>query len=415
MHTSFFKKIFSLLCVLTLISACQKKASPAPQKQEPLTVSAVKTQQKEVPLSFEYTGKAQGSKETEVRARVGGILMKRNYVEGSKVQEGQLLFEIDRAPYKIALDKAAAELNRQKADLNAAEKQYDRVKTLGEKGFSSQKAVDEAEARVLAIRAAIAVAKASLNDAKLNYEYTLVTAPISGITGSEVHSEGSLISTAGENSLLTTITQLNPVYVVFSASDNELFRLADMIQKGLVRNAEQGHKIRAKIQLNDGEFYENEGMINFINPAVDQATGTLKLRAEFENPKGKILPGQFVRVTLDGLSRQNAIALPKAAVLQGAKGSFVYVVDAQGKVAVRLVKTGYTAKNGDWVVDEGLNADETVILDNFVKIKEGMPVKVKYVQEETVPPTTEQAEAQTETQEENQPENAEPATTVVAE
>ena len=368
---------------MTFLTACRKEKAQETalmSQNRPLTVSAIKTQARDTALAFEYTGKAQGSKETEVRARVGGILMKRNYVEGSQVKEGQLLFEIDREPFKIALDQAKAQLDRQTADLKAAEKQWERIRTLGQKGFSSTKAQDDAEARVLSTRASIAAAKAAYDDAELNYEYTRVTAPISGITSMEAHSEGTLISTQGDNALLTTITQVDPIYVVFSVSDNELLKLASMIEKGLVRNPRGKDEIRAKVQLGNGTVYEKDGVINFINPSVDQATGTLKLRAVFPNPQPKLIPGQFLRVTLEGLTRGNAITLPKEAVQQGSNGSFVYVVDDEGKAAVRSVKTGYTAKTGEWIIDEGLTAGETVILDNFVKIKPGMPVQVKFAE-----------------------------------
>ena len=232
------KRIAYMAALAVLLTGCFEKKEekqPTAAPQQLLTVSGVTVQTQDVDLSFEYTGKAQGSKETEVRARVGGILLKRNYTEGSAVQAGQVLFEIDPEPYKIAMDKAKAQLDQQQADLKAAEKQYERVKTLGEKGFSSSKAQDDAEARVLSTRASINVAKAAYEDAKLNYKYTKVTAPISGITSMEVHSEGSLISTAGENSLLTTITQFDPIYAVFSMSDNELFKLVDMVKKGYVQ------------------------------------------------------------------------------------------------------------------------------------------------------------------------------------
>ena len=375
------KNILCAALMPAMLIACKKEPAPV-QKPAPLTVGAVKTVRREVPLAFEYTGKAQGSKETEVRARVGGILVKRNYTEGSKVEEGQVLFEIDRQPYKIALDKAKAELDRQTADLSAVEQQWERVKTLGKKGFASRKAQDEAQARLMSTRASIAAAQAAYENAKLNYDYTLVTASVSGITGMEVHSEGSLISTAGEGALLTTITQVDPIYVVFSMSDNELFRLGDMIEKGLVKNPRGKSEVKAKIRMGDGSFYEKDGVINFINPAIDQSTGTLKLRAVFENPQSKIISGQFVHVELEGLTRQNAVTLPKEAVMQGANGSFVYVVNANGKIESRAVTTGYTSKTGEWVIDEGLEEGETVVVDNFVKIRPDMPVKVKFAEPE---------------------------------
>ena len=146
--------------------------------------------------------------------------------------------------------------------------------------------------------------------------------------------------------------------------------------------------------MGDGSFYEKDGVINFINPAIDQSTGTLKLRAVFENPQSKIISGQFVHVELEGLTRQNAVTLPKEAVMQGANGSFVYVVNANGKIESRAVTTGYTSKTGEWVIDEGLEEGETVVVDNFVKIRPDMPVKVKFAEPAPAAETTVEEQTQ---------------------
>ena len=369
----FFKnKAMMLTAALLAMTACKEENGAQTAAQQVPEVVAVKTQAQNIPLSFEFAARAQGSKETEVRARVGGILLKRNYVEGSTVEEGSVLFEIDPEPYKVALSQAKARLLQVEAQLKAAETQWKRIEKLFKDRIVSEKARDEARANYDGLKANLAAAQADVDAAQLNLDYTTVRAPISGITSMETQSEGSLIAANGQ---LTTITQLDPIYVVFSAADSDMFKLGAMIEQGLIIQPQYKKDIKAKIKSSNGKVYEREGEINFVNPTIDENTGTIKLRAVFPNPERKLMPGQFMRLVLEGLVRKDAVVLPQEAVMQGADGSYVYVVGEEGKIESRQVKIGLTTQEGEWIIDQGLQPGELVAVSSLMKLRPGMPVK----------------------------------------
>ena len=217
-------KILAMAAAILALSACKEDKNQNQNAVQVPVVGAVRVEPQNVPLSFEFSARAQGSKETEVRARVGGILLKRNYVEGSAVKEGDVLFEIDPDQYQVALDRAVANMAQVEANLKNAETDWQRKDKLAKDRIVSEKALDEARAALDSYKAAYLQAKAEVNAAQLNLDYTKVTAPISGITSMETQSEGSLITANGE---LTTITQLDPIYVIFSASENEILSLTN--------------------------------------------------------------------------------------------------------------------------------------------------------------------------------------------
>ena len=365
-----------LLASVMMVSACKEDGKVKPQTQEAKLpqVPVIELKSEDIPLSFEFSARTKGYKETQVRARVGGILLKRNYVEGSQVEEGSVLFEIDPAPYEVALKQAQAQLAQAKAQLSSAETQWHRTEKLFKEGYASEKTRDEARSNRDSLLASVQLAEAAVDSAQLNLDYTKVTAPISGITSLGAQSEGSLISTTGESSLLTSITQIDPIYVIFSATEGEILSLTNMTERGLIKNPDRGKDIFAKLKLGDGSIYNEDGKINFINPTIDEATGTIKLRAVFPNPEGKIRPGQFVRLIMEGLVRLNALVLPQEAVMQGANGSFVYRVNSQGVIEMVSVQTGLTTPNGEWIIDEGLNPGDKVIYAGLLKLRPGMKV-----------------------------------------
>ena len=364
------KTLFSLVAFL-FVGACwnDDNSSNSHAQVPEVEVSVLETQN--VPLAFEYAARAQGSKETEIRARVGGILLKRNYVEGSKVNEGDVLFQIDPEPFKVALSQAQAKLSQNKAQLKAAQSQWERIETLFKQKVVSEKSRDDARANLDSLKATTQLAQAEVDSAQLNLDYTTVKAPISGVTSMEAQSEGSLIAA---NGLLTNITQLDPIYVIFSATENEIISLTNMVDKGLIKTPTSKKEIKAKVKIGD-VLYAHEGEINFITPNVDETTGTLKLRAVFPNMEGKLRPGQFLRLILEGLVRENAIVLPQSAVMQSPNGSYVYKVNENGEVENVMVKTGLTTPSGEWIIDEGLNAGDKVIISGLLKLRPGMHVK----------------------------------------
>ena len=369
------KRMLSLVALL-MISACNDDTVQKPSQEVLMPVAAAKVEPQNVPLSFEYAARAQGSKETQIRARVSGILMKRNYVEGSTVKAGDVLFQIDPEPYEVVLNQTQAKLANEKAKIKAAQTQWDRVEKLFKDRIVSEKTRDEARANLDSLKATIDLATAEVRAAQLNLDYTTVTAPISGITSMETQSEGSLISANSDSgSLLTTITQLDPIYVVFSASDSEMFKLGSMIETGEIINPRKVKDVKAKLRFSDGTKHDEEGMINFVNPIIDEKTGTIKMRTIFNNKDGKLMPGQFLRVVLEGLTRRNALILPKEAIMQGAKGSYVYRINAGGMVETVDVELGFTTLEGEWIIDKGLTPSDVVAISGLMKLRAGMKVK----------------------------------------
>ncbi len=360
---------------LFLLSGCKDEKQP--EITTVPTVEAVRVSPQNVPLDLEYSARTLGSKETAVRARVSGILIKRNYVEGTQVNEGDVLFEIDHEPYRVVLEQAKAKLAQSKAQLTAAEAQWKRVSKLFEERIVSEKSRDDAKANLDALRAAVKLAQAEVDSAQLNLDYTTVTAPIAGITSMETVSEGSLVAV---NDQLTTITQLDPMYVLFSASENELFKLASMVEKGLIVNtsnfsSEGSRKITARVHYNNGALYPEEGEIDFINPSIDETTGTLRLRATFPNKDKRLIPGQFVRLSIGNIVRKDAIVIPQEAVMQGAKGAFVYRLSSQNMVESVPVETGAQIGDGYWIIDEGLKDGDVVITNGLMKVRTGSPAQ----------------------------------------
>lgn len=368
----------TLLAVAAFLSLAACKEDKTDQNRDAALpkVQVLQLEPKNVPLSFEFAARAQGSKETEVRARVGGILQSRNYVEGSKVEAGSVLFQIDPEPYKVALSQAKAKLAQNEAQLKAAETQWQRIEKLFGQKVVSEKSRDDARANLDALRATTALAQAEVDSAQLNLDYTTVKAPIDGVTSMEAQSEGSLIAV---NGLLTHITQLDPIYVIFSASENEMLSLTNMVDRGLIRNPQNKNEIVAKVKFGDDTVYPLDGRINFITPNVDETTGTLKLRAVFPNPKGRLKPGQFLRLVMEGLTRVDALVVPQEAIMQGANGSYVYRVNDNNMIESVNVQTGMIDSDGGWIIDNGLKAGDRVVVSGVMKLRQGMTVDPQLV------------------------------------
>ena len=338
------------VCTLGLV-ACSDKQAPAGPQMGPMPVTVLEMQTRTVPTSIEVMAQTEGARETEVRARVGGILTRRLYQEGEVVKAGQPLFQIDRAPFEIALAEAKA-----RAEQTAREKQ--RLKGLAEAKAISQKDYDDAVS-------ADAMAQAALRQAELNLSWTTVTAPVAGTTGRAVRSEGNLVNT-GSDSLLTSIYQTNPMWVSFSLGESDLAKLpAGRVRAGDVRGVE--------LVLASGEVYGQPGKLNFVAANLDTTLGTQALRAEFTNPDGQLLPGQFVRVRLLTGEREGVFLVPQTAVIQSERGNLVMTADAENKVTPRPIKTGEWYGK-DWVVLGGLQAGDKVIVDNLMKLRPGAPV-----------------------------------------
>ena len=323
-------------------------------------------------VTFEYTGQLAGFRDVEVRARVGGILQKRNFTEGAAVTKGQSLYSIDAAPFESALARAEADLAGAQARLAQARRNAVRLKPLIESKAASQKDYDDAVSAEQISEADLKAAQARLNDAKLNVEYTRVEAPIAGIAGRSQRSEGTLVS--GPEVLLTTIVQVDPVYVNFGIPEAEQLRMQREADSGRLQMP-RDRRFLVNVKLADGSAYPRIGRLGFSDVRVSERTGTSDARAELPNPEGRLRPGQFVRVTLSGATRPNAILVPQRAVLEGPKGKFVYIVNAESKVEPRPVEVGEWSGDS-WVIHGGLAAGDKVVVDGVMKIGPGAPVRV---------------------------------------
>lgn len=345
------RSLLATLVTAALLSGCSDKAAPAKPANGPMPVTVLEMQAQRVPTTIEVMAQTEGARETEVRARVGGILMRRLYQEGDAVKAGQALFQIDRAPFEIALAEARAKAQQTEREMN-------RLRGLADAKAISQKEYDDA-------RSTDAMAQAALRQAELNLSWTTVTAPVSGTTGRAVHSEGSLIST-GTDSLLTSIYQTNPMWVRFSLGEGDLARLpGGRLDKKQIRGVE--------LVLGNGQVYGQPGKLNFVASNIDTTLGTLALRAEFSNPEQQLLPGQFVRVRLLTGERDGVFLVPQAAVIQSEQGALVMLAGPEDKVTPRPVKTGEW-HGKDWVILGGLQAGDKVIVDNLMKLRPGAPV-----------------------------------------
>ena len=336
----------------------------------PPEVTVATVQPQALPVTFEYVGQTAGSREAEVRARVTGILLKRNFKEGAPVKEGQSLFTIDPAPFEAALAKAQADVAAAQARYEQAQRNAARMKPLYAEKAVSQKEHDDAVSAEAIGAADVKAAQARLTEARLNLSYTKVEAPISGITTRAVPSEGTLIS--GPNVLLTSVVQVDPIWVNFGVSDNDQARLQKEVQAGRLTIPQQ---FQVELRLADGSVHPRTGRVSFADIRIAPATGTRESRAEVPNGAGALRPGQFVRVILKGASIPNAVTVPQRAVLQGPQGKFVYVVNEKSQAEPRPVEAGEWS--GDtWVITAGLKPGERVIVDGVMKLGPGAPVKV---------------------------------------
>ena len=352
-----------------LISGCgQQRTDPAhavAPAAPALPAVVLQAAPQRVPIAVEAVGQIEGSKEVEVRARVSGILHKRLYSEGELVRAGAPMFKIDPAPFEIALAQAQAQLAQEQARNEQTARESARLKQLAVEKAISQKEYDDATSNLKLSSATLQAAQANVRQAELNLSYTDVAAPVAGVSGRAVRSEGSLI-TAGTDSLLTTVSQVDPIWVRFSLSESDLAKLP---QRRLVR----GTQVEVGLILPDGTRYPGKGRLNFAATQIDIRLGTQQLRAEFDNAKGQLLPGQFVRAQLVAGQREHVFLVPQIAVMEAEAGYMLFVLDKEDKAVLRPVKLGDWI-GSDWMVLDGLAAGDRVVVDNLLKLRPGTRV-----------------------------------------
>lgn len=368
-----------LLLVLAVAYGIYRAVTPEKPKAmtpPPPAVTVQEIEIRDIPLVFEYPARLAGSREVEIRARVGGILLKRAYTEGQFVKRGDLLFQIDPAPYEAAMAQT-------KATFMQAEADYKRAITLKKQKALSPREFDQANA-------AYGAAKAQYDTAAINLAFTTVRAPISGYTSQESFSEGTLV--VADQTLLTRVTQLDPMYVEFAYPDSEAMMQRQAVASGAIA-LPKDKMLRVAIEFRDGTVYPQEGQIRFTDSIISPETGTVQARATVDNRHQSILPGQFVRVKVKGMTQVQSIGVPERAVMQGPMGTFVYTVDAEGKAAITKVKLGLL-NNGLQIVTEGLAHGDLVITDGMIKVKPGQPVCIDTAEQPCQPKKPETATAE---------------------
>jgi membrane fusion protein, multidrug efflux system len=355
-----------------LLAACGKTETPPPAKP-PVEVSVLTIAPRDVPAVFEYVAQTQSSRQVNIQARVSGFLEKRVYTEGAIVKAGQVLFLMDMKPFQAQVDAAKAQLSKAQAAAEVAKQNLARVKPLAEKEALSQKDLDDATGNYQSTSAQVDAAQAQLTTAQLNLSYCTITSPVDGISGAAAQADGTYLNQ--QNAQLTTVAVLTPMYVNFSLSENEFQSFRDQVAKGQLARAPDNSYL-VEIVLVDGQVFPHTGRVTFADPAYSAQTGTFLIRATVDNPQGLLKPNQYVRVRVKGATRPNAILLPQRAVLQGAKGHFVWVVDKDDKAENRPVSVGDWSGD-DWLVTDGLRAGERVVVDGGLKLGPGAALAPK--------------------------------------
>lgn len=357
---------------LFLLSACGDEPQSAPQGMK-VPVSVIQVQASSAEITTELPGRVEAIKDAEIRARVTGIVEEINFRQGSDVEQGQLLFTIDPAPYEAARDQAQAQLQRAEADVQAAELLAKRYATLIKANAVSRQEYDNAVAQAAQGRAAVAAAQAQLQSAEIDLGYTQIISPISGRIGKSLVTEGALVS-ASAATLMASVQQLDQVYVDLTQSTVQLARLRRALDSGELRQSDDGHALVTVI-LEDGTEYAHAGELLFSGVSVDPTTGQVSLRAEVENPEQILLPGMYVRVLVHQGVDDNALLVPQQAIQRGGDGlSTLMRVSDEGVVESVAVTIGAQV-GAQSIITSGLNEGDTVIVEGFQKIRPGAPVQ----------------------------------------
>jgi membrane fusion protein (multidrug efflux system) len=360
-----------VLVAVGLLASCGKQESKG--EARPLSEVTVMTVTKQdTPVSYEYVGQTQSSHQVQIRARVNGFLEKRVYTEGATVKAGSVMFQQDTKPFQAQLDVALGGLAEQQARLQVANDNLAQVKPLAALNALSQKDLDDATGQQAAAAAAVQSAKANVEQARLNLGYTTITTPVTGLSSFARVQDGAYVN--ADNSLLTSVEQVDPIWVNFTVSENDMLGLRSDQAKGILK-LPANDNYTVEVVLADGSVYPGKGKITFANASFNQQTGTFLLRATLPNLEGTLRPGQFVRARVSGPVRVNAILVPQQAVLQGANGHFVVVVDKESKAEIRGVQVG-PWHGDDWFITEGLKAGDVVVTDGLVKLSPGASVKI---------------------------------------
>ncbi|WLG82492.1 efflux RND transporter periplasmic adaptor subunit [Pseudomonas cucumis] len=357
------------LIVLLVLSGCSPGES-APVI-EPPKVSVITVQPKSQALTTELAGRTQAFMVAEIRPQVGGIVQQRLFVEGAEVKAGQALYQLDASSYKAALAEAQATLAKARATLKSAQATAKRNAQLAKIDAISQQDNEDAQASLLTAEAELQVAQAGVDTARINLAYTRISSPVSGRIETSTVTPGALV-VANQDSALTTVQQLDPIYVDVTQSTTELLRLKRDLASGVLQSNGEG-EARISLKLDDGSTYAHEGRLKFSGVSVNEGTGTVTSRAEIANPDRLLLPGMYVRAVLEQARDDQAILIPQQAVTRSASGVTSVLLVVNGKVEQRVLTIDRAVGN-QWWVTSGLTAGDQVIVEGGQKVQVGAPV-----------------------------------------
>jgi membrane fusion protein (multidrug efflux system) len=364
--------VVTLACLFA--AGCSKQAPPPQQRPAP-EVSVVTVQPRTIPFAISFVAQTESSRQVDIVARVSGFLDRIAYKEGDMVREGQLLFQLDPKPFQAQLEAARGELQAQKARFTTAEATLARVKPLAAQNALSQADLDKAQGEFDASKAAVFSAQAKVTEAELNLGYATIRSPVTGLASRAAQREGAFLNAQAPDAKLTYVAAIDPIWVTFSVSQNQVAKLREMVAKGQVIEPKNQH-YEIELVLSDGKRYPYTGRISFADPSFSQDTGSFMVRGVLPNPKMELRPGMFVTAILKGAVRPDAIVVPQLAVQQGSNGHLVYVVNEAGVAEVRPVVVGDYIGEKDIVVAAGLHNGDRVVVDGVLKVMPGRPVRI---------------------------------------
>lgn len=363
--------LVGLLVIMMLAGCAKEKQAPARVAPE---VTVVNVTPSTIPVVMDFVAQAESSHQVNIVARVSGFLEKILYREGDIVRAEQVLFLMDQKPFLAQVAAAKGEVENREAQLWTAKANLDRIKPLAEQDAASKSDLDNAIGAVKSAEASLYEAKARLDKAELDLGYTTIKSPVTGVSSRSLLREGAYLTPMGSSSLLTYVAQLDPIWINFSVSQNEMSSTQTEASKGmLILPKDSSYEV--EIELSDGAKYPHKGRLIFGDPSYSQETGTFLVRAEVPNPKTVLRPGMFVKARLKGATRPNAIVVPQKAVQQTPNGHVVFVVSEKGTAEVRPVIVGDWVGQ-DWHIKQGLKAGDRVIVEGFQRIAPGLPVKI---------------------------------------
>ena len=356
------------------LTGCEKPEQKAKMPPPSVVVSEVK--QETVPIVMQVAGTVQPVKTVQIVPRVSGYIFERNFIEGTNVTEGDPLYLIDPRPYQAKLDSLKAQLEQHQASLKFWSSEAARYTRLAKQGAGSVEDKEKAVAKKAEVKASIDEDKANIENAELDLSFTRITAPFNGRIEDTLAYVGDLVHK--QQTELTTVVQIDPIYVISNISREQVYRVQQLQKQGLAPTAE--NEFSAELVMPDGKLYAHQGSLDYISALIDPATDTLKVRFEFQNPKKgnerSLIPGQYIPLRMIVGHQPDALLIPEKALLQTQEGTYVYVVDKDNKVEKRMITTGASHKQ-QWIVNKGLDKGERVISDGLQKVRPGMVVNIK--------------------------------------